>query len=67
VKLAVYDILGREVAILVNERKNSGRYEVRWDASGLPSGMYICRMAARQTAGGPAGTFTGVMKMILVR
>ncbi len=46
VTLKVYDILGREVAVLVNERKGPGRYEVRFDASGLGSGVYVYRLVA---------------------
>jgi len=41
VSLKVYDVLGREVRTLVNEVKKLGRYEVRLDASGLPSGVYF--------------------------
>jgi photosystem II stability/assembly factor-like uncharacterized protein len=44
-RLAIYDVLGREVAVLVNDRKAPGSYEVRWDATGVPSGMYICRLS----------------------
>ena len=46
VKLVVYDLLGREVATLVDERKASGSYEVGFDARGLASGVYLYRMAA---------------------
>ncbi len=59
VKLTVYDLLGREVAVLVNEKKAPGTYEVRFDAAGLASGVYLCRMTT--------GTFVQVMKMVLVR
>ncbi|MCU7493054.1 MAG: right-handed parallel beta-helix repeat-containing protein [Bacteroidota bacterium] len=41
VKLMVYDMLGNEVASLVNEVKPAGSYEVRFDASSLPSGVYV--------------------------
>ncbi|HEY6905888.1 MAG TPA: T9SS type A sorting domain-containing protein, partial [Ignavibacteriaceae bacterium] len=41
VTLKVYDILGKEVATLVNEQKNQGRYSVNYDASRLASGVYI--------------------------
>jgi len=41
VKLIVYDILGREIKTLVNEKLNAGRYEINWDGSGYPSGLYI--------------------------
>ena len=59
VKLAVYDLLGREVAVLVNERKPVGRYEVTWDASRMASGIYCYRLMT--------GSFVGVKKMILLK
>jgi hypothetical protein len=59
VKLAVYDLLGREVAVLIDERKEEGRYEVEWNAGGLSSGVYIYRM----TAGG----ITQSREMLLLR
>ena len=46
VSLKVYDILGREVAVLVNERRAPGQHEVTFDASGLGSGVYIYRLVA---------------------
>jgi endo-1,4-beta-xylanase len=46
VRLAVYDLLGREVAVLVNEKKAPGNYEVQFDASGLSSGVYFYRLTA---------------------
>jgi len=46
VRVAVCDILGREVAVLVNEQKPAGSYEVSFDGSGLASGMYIYRLTA---------------------
>jgi hypothetical protein len=59
VTLKVYDLLGREVAVLVNEEKQPGRYVVRWDANRMASGAYLCRM----TAGG----FVAVRTMLLVK
>ncbi len=44
VKLVVYDVLGREVAVLVNERRAPGNYEARFDASGFSSGVYFYRL-----------------------
>jgi cyanophycinase len=44
VSLRVYDLLGREVAVLVDERKAPGNYAVRFDGSALSSGMYFCRI-----------------------
>ena len=42
--LKVYEVLGREVATLVNERKGPGSYEVRFNADGLAYGMYFYRL-----------------------
>jgi len=49
VRLAVYDMLGREVAVLVNGTKAAGNYEFAFDASSLSSGMYIYRLEAAGT------------------
>jgi hypothetical protein len=59
VRLTVYDVLGREVAVLVNERKGPGRYSVQFDAGGAASGEYVCRL----TAGGSVQS----RKMLLVK
>jgi hypothetical protein len=40
VSLQVFDILGKEVALLLNEQKEAGTYSVRWDATTMPSGVY---------------------------
>ncbi len=45
VKLSVFDMLGREVASLVNERRDAGVHEVRFDASHLASGVYLYRLS----------------------
>jgi hypothetical protein len=44
VKLSVYDILGRELAVLVNDRKEAGTYTVTWDGSGMATGVYVYRI-----------------------
>jgi gluconolactonase len=46
VRLAVYDILGREVAVLVDDERKPGMYSERWDASERSSGWYLCRLSA---------------------
>ena len=46
VKLGVYDILGREVSVLVNDRRDAGVYEVKFDGSNLASGVYFYRLQA---------------------
>ena len=42
----VYDVLGREVAVLLNDVKDPGTYTLTWDARGMASGSYVCRMIA---------------------
>ena len=59
VRLTVYDLLGREVAVLVDEKKAPGTYEVRFDASGLASGVYLYRLTA--------GSFVQTRKMLLLQ
>jgi hypothetical protein len=59
VQLTVYDVLGREVATLVNETEPAGIHEVRFDAVGLASGVYLYRMQA--------GGFVQTRSMMLMR
>ena len=44
VTLSIFDILGREVVTLVNEKLYSGTYEITWDAGNYPSGVYFYRL-----------------------
>ena len=64
VTLKVFDILGREVATLVNERKSEGSYVVRFAGSGLASGVYLYRLTA---AGPSTSSALLVKKLMLVR
>jgi hypothetical protein len=57
--LRVYDLLGREVVTLVNERESPGNHQIEFDAAGLPSGMYIYRLEA--------GPYVQQRKMVLVK
>jgi len=59
VKLVVYDLLGREVTVLVNEKREAGSYQDTFDASGHASGMYLYRLTA--------GAFTQARTMMLVK
>ena len=46
VRLAVYDMLGREVAVLVSESRSAGPHEATWNAHSMPSGMYVYHLSA---------------------
>lgn len=59
VRLAVYDLLGREVAVLVDGKREPGIYTVTLDASRLASGMYLYRLQA--------GEFIQIRKMLVLR
>ena len=59
VSLQIYDLLGREVKILVNENQKAGNYSVKFDGSNLSSGIYIYRI---QT-----GKYLTAKKMILIK
>ena len=59
VQLKVYDMLGNEVATLVNEQKSAGNYEVKFNAVNLSSGVYFYKLKA--------GSFVDIKKMILLK
>lgn len=59
VSLRVYDLLGREIATLVNEEKSPGMYKARWDANTVSSGVYLCRLQA--------GNNTKTIKLLFIR
>lgn len=59
VSLKIYDLLGREVATLVNEKLPAGTYKKEWNAAGFPSGVYFYRLQA--------GSFTDTKKLVLLR
>jgi hypothetical protein len=57
--IKVFDVLGNEIATLVDEYKAAGRYEVEFNASRLASGIYFYQLKA--------GEYTAVKKMILIK
>jgi hypothetical protein len=59
VSLKVYDVLGNEVASLVDEQQSAGRYEVTFDGSNLSSGVYFYTLKA--------GDFTSTKKLVLMK
>ena len=82
VRLSVFDMLGREVSALVNERREAGYHSVNFNASGFSSGVYFYRLQARlpqstpgggqarlspEDVGGQAGDFVQTRKLLLIR
>ncbi len=59
VTIKVYDVIGKEITSLVNERKSTGNYSINFNASNLPSGIYFYRMQA--------GNFVSTKKLVLLR
>jgi hypothetical protein len=58
-RIAVYDILGRQVSVLMDEDKQPGLYEVNWNAKGMASGIYFVRLET--------GSSAKVRKMLLLK
>jgi hypothetical protein len=59
VKLVIYDLLGREVRVLVDEKKAAGVYEIHFDAMGLSSGFYFYRLQA--------GNYIATKKLLILK
>jgi len=59
VKMGVFDLLGREVARLVDETLPAGEHRATWNAAGFPSGVYLVHMSA--------GSFSATRKLVLLR
>jgi photosystem II stability/assembly factor-like uncharacterized protein len=59
VTIKIFDLLGREVATLVNDRESAGKYKIKFDGSGLSTGIYLYRMEA--------GNFSQTRKLILIK
>jgi hypothetical protein len=57
--LKIFDLLGKEVATLVNENQSPGTYEVSFDGSKLSSGIYFYKL--------DAGNFTDIKKCVLIK
>jgi len=67
VKIIVYDLLGREIAVLINEYVNPGIYTVNFDASELSSGIYFYSMVVRDPSANSGQSFTDTKKMLLIK
>jgi len=57
--LKIYDVLGNEVTVLINEEESAGSYEVEFNGTGLPSGIYFYQLKA--------GNYVATKKMILLK
>ena len=58
-KVSIYEVLGREVSVIVNEELKTGIYSVSWNAENFPSGVYFYKIKS--------GEFTSAKKMILLK
>jgi len=59
VKIVVYNVLGKEITTIVNEKLSAGSYEMNWNASGHPSGVYFYKL--------DTDDYTDVKKMVLLK
>jgi hypothetical protein len=67
VSLKVYDILGKEITILVNEEKPAGEYEVEFSGMNLPTGIYFYTLRAGNPSANSGQVFSETKKMILLK
>lgn len=65
VRVAIYDPQGRERAVLADTPMSAGPHTLTWDASGLPAGVWFCRIAAGP--GGSRGAVTAAQRLVLVK
>ena len=56
IRLAIFDIAGRKVAVLADGPRAAGDYAVQWDASQVPSGAYLCRLEELRADGDAVGS-----------
>ena len=59
VELKVFDLLGRELCVLVNKKQQAGTYQIQFDGQNLPAGLYFYRLQA--------GEFCEIKKMVIVK
>ncbi|RPI19764.1 MAG: T9SS C-terminal target domain-containing protein [Ignavibacteriae bacterium] len=59
VKLVIHNVIGKEITTLINEQMNPGTYEVEWDASNYPSGIYYYKLTS--------GDYSETKKMIFIK
>ena len=59
VQIGVYDLLGNEIVMLIDEIKTAGTYEVEFNGANLPSGIYFCQMRS--------GNFIETIKLLMLK
>lgn len=59
VKLIIYDVLGREISVLLNKELTRGKYSYSWNAHNTPSGIYFCRLQTE--------SYSAIKKMLLIK
>jgi PKD repeat protein len=67
VTLKIYNLLGKEIAALVNEKQSAGEHTIRWNPVGLPSGIYLYRLQAGDASAGSAQRFVATKKLVLMK
>ncbi len=58
-ELKIFDMLGKEISVIVSSKLNHGRYSYNWNAGSLPAGVYFCRLNS--------GSYSDTKKMVLVK
>ena len=67
-KIVIYDVLGREIAVLVNQQLTPGTYEVEWDGSNYPTGVYFYRLTVFSSAHSKwSDEWSQTRKMVLLK
>jgi len=67
VVIKIYNIIGEEVANLINTEQNAGKYSINWNAKGLASGVYIYRLQANDLESNSCKNFSDTKKLILMK
>ena len=66
-RLTIYDLLGREVTTLVNEQLKPGTYEVEWDATNYPSGVYFYKLIVTDASASLSTSYSETKRMVLIK
>jgi hypothetical protein len=67
VTLTIFDGLGRKVQTIADRQLNPGRYSEQWNANGFSSGVYYCRLDAKESGSASSRQFSTTMRLMLVK